>query len=87
MFTGLIAGVGRLAARETRGGDGWVIAVEFGKTPRAYSVLTYGNSNKEGSPYFADQLELYANKQMKTVAFTEEEIRTGVVREYRPGSE
>ena len=73
--------------RETRGGDGWVIAIEFGKTPRAYSVLTYGNSNKESSSYYADQLELYANKQMKTVAFTEEEIRKGVVREYRPGLE
>ncbi|WP_411274710.1 penicillin acylase family protein, partial [Daejeonella sp.] len=71
--------------RETRGGDGWVIAVEFDKTPRAYSVLTYGNSNKESSPYFADQLELYADKKMKAVAFTEEEIKKGVVREYRPG--
>ena len=73
--------------RETRGGDGWVIAVEFGKTPRAYSVLAYGESNKEGSPYFADQLELYGDKQMKKVAFTEEDIKKGVVREYRPGKE
>ena len=71
--------------RETRGGDGWVIAVEFGKTPRAYSVLTYGESNKEGSPYFADQLELYANKEMKKVAFTEKDIEKGLIREYRPG--
>ncbi len=73
--------------RETRGGDGWVIAIEFGKTPRAYSVLTYGQSNKDGSPYFADQLELYANKQMKTVAFTEADIAKSIVKEYRPGRE
>ncbi|MES3016871.1 MAG: penicillin acylase family protein [Bacteroidota bacterium] len=73
--------------RETRGGDGWVIAIEFGKIPRAYSVLTYGESNKESSPYFADQLELYANKQMKTVAFTEADIKKSVVKEYRPGKE
>lgn len=73
--------------RETRGGDGWVIAVEFGKTPRAYSVLTYGNSNKEGSPHFADQLELYADKKMKPVVYTEEDIKKGVIREYRPGRE
>ncbi len=74
--------------RETRGGDGWVIAVEFGKTkPRAYSVLTYGESNKDGSPYFADQLELYANKQMKLVAFTETDIKKGMIKEYRPGKE
>jgi acyl-homoserine-lactone acylase len=73
--------------RETRGGDGWIIAVEFGKTPRAYSVLAYGQSNKPDSPYFADQLELFANKQMKSVAFTEEDIRKQVIREYRPGKE
>ena len=73
--------------RETRGGDGWIIAVEFGKTPRAYSVLAYGQSNKPESPYFADQLELFANKQMKSVAFTEEDIRKQVIREYRPGKE
>jgi acyl-homoserine-lactone acylase len=73
--------------REARGGDGWVIAVEFGKTPRAYSVLAYGQSNKDGSPYFADQLELYANKQMKRVAYTEDEIKKDLVKEYRPGKE
>ena len=73
--------------RETRGGDGWIIAVEFGKTPRAYSVLAYGQSNKPDSPYFADQLELFANKQMKPVAFTEADIRKQVIREYRPGKE
>ncbi|MGB4397896.1 MAG: penicillin acylase family protein, partial [Daejeonella sp.] len=73
--------------RETRGGDGWVIAVEFGKTPRAYSVLTYGNSNKESSPHFADQLELYADKKMKPVVFTDEDIKKGVIKEYRPGRE
>lgn len=73
--------------RETRGGDGWVIAVEFGKTPRAYSVLAYGESNKPGSPYFADQLKLFTNQQMKPVAYTKEEIKKGLVREYHPGRE
>ena len=73
--------------RETRGGDGWVIAVEFGKKPRAYSVLAYGQSNKDGSPYFADQLELYADKKMKPVAFTDEEVAKGLLKEYRPGKE
>lgn len=73
--------------REVRGGDGWILAVEFGKTPRAYSVLVYGDSNKQDSPYFADQLEMYANKKMKPVAFTEDDITKGVVREYRPGKE
>lgn len=73
--------------REVRGGDGWIIAIEFGKVPRAYSVLAYGESNKEDSSYFADQLEMYANKEMKSVAFTEAEILKRMIREYRPGKE
>lgn len=73
--------------REVRGGDGWVLAVEFGKKPRAYSVLAYGESNKLKSPYFADQLDLYARKTMKKVVFSEEEIAQETVKEYRPGKE
>lgn len=71
--------------REARGGDGWIIAVEFGKTPKAYSVLAYGQSNKPGSPYFADQLQMFTDKKMKPVAFTEGEIKKQILKEYRPG--
>jgi hypothetical protein len=37
-------------ARIVDGGDGWVLAVEFGPVPRAYSVLAYGQSNDPASP-------------------------------------
>ena len=70
-----------------RTGDAWVLAVEFGEKPRAYSVLVYGNTNQEGSPYFYDQAEIFANKQLKPVAFAEEEIRRDLVERYRPGQE
>lgn len=73
--------------REVRGGDGWVLAVEFGDIPRAYSVLAYGQSIKEDSPHFNDQLELFTNNEMKQVAFTEEDIMDQFVREYHPGEE
>ncbi len=53
-------------------GDGWVFAVEFGETPRAYSVLAYGQSSREDSPHLTDQLEMFARGEMKRVAFTEE---------------
>jgi acyl-homoserine-lactone acylase len=66
-------------------GDGWVLAVEFDDPPRAYSVLAYGNSNREASPHFYDQAELFADNEMKPVAFTEEEIAADLVRRYRPG--
>jgi hypothetical protein len=41
--------------RVVDGGDGWVLAVEFGNEPRAYSVLAYGQSPDPQSPYHADQ--------------------------------
>lgn len=73
--------------REVQGGDGWVIAIEFGETPRAYSVLAYGESIKENSPYFGDQLELFATEKMKRVAYTEQDILKQIIKEYRPGKE
>jgi len=71
--------------RRVRGGDGWVLAVEFGDVPRAYSILAYGQSGREDSPHFSDQLRLFANREMKPVAFTEAAIREATIREYRPG--
>ncbi len=71
--------------REVTGGDGWVLAVEFGKVPKAYSILAYGQSNKPDSPYFDDQLEMFASNTMKPVAYTEEEVLRQLIREYRPG--
>ena len=70
-----------------RTGDAWVLAVEFGDPPRAYSVLAYGNSNQEDSPYFYDQAEMFANNTLKAVAYTEEEIQKDLVERYRPGKE
>ena len=59
--------------------------MEFGETPRAYSVLLYGNSNQEDSPYFYDQAEMFANNRMKRVAYTESDIAAMLVESYRPG--
>lgn len=70
---------------QVRGGDGWVLAVEFGDPPRAYSVLAYGQSDEPDSPHFNDQLELFAENRMKPVAFTEADVRAATLREYRPG--
>jgi acyl-homoserine-lactone acylase len=66
-------------------GDAWVLAVEFGETPRAYSVLAYGQSSRVDSPHLTDQLEMFARGQLKRVAFTEEEIARDLTRSYRPG--
>jgi acyl-homoserine-lactone acylase len=73
---------GRAAANR---GDGWVLAVEFGDEPRAFTILSYGQSNRESSPHFDDQAALFARGEMKRVAFTDEEIERAAVRRYRPG--
>jgi len=67
------------------GGDGWVLAVEFGDTPRAYSILAYGQSRLPSSPWHADQAEMFARGEMKKVAFTEKDIDAQTVVKFRPG--
>jgi acyl-homoserine-lactone acylase len=69
------------------GGDGWVLAVEFGKQPRAYSILAYGQSSKETSPHSNDQAGMFARHEMKRVAFSEDEIEEQQICRYRPGEE
>jgi acyl-homoserine-lactone acylase len=71
--------------RSVIGGDGWVLAVEFGDIPRAYSVLAYGQSPDPASPYHSDQAELFARGEMKRVAFTASDVDAQAVRRYRPG--
>jgi len=71
--------------RVARGGDGWVLAVEFTPVPRAYSVLAYGQSARPESPHFADQAAMFARGEMKRVAFTRDDVEKGTLRRYRPG--
>ena len=71
--------------RAVSGGDGWVLAVEFGDQPRAYSVLAYGNSNRPDSPLYGNQAELFARGEMKKVLWLEKDIAAGTVQRYRPG--
>jgi len=73
---------GKLAAS---GGDGWILAVEFGDVPRALSVLAYGESLRTNSPWFADQTEMFAKGQLKKVSFTSADVDAQAVTRYRPG--
>jgi len=73
---------GKLSAS---GGDGWILAVEFGEVPRALSVLAYGESSRRDSPWFADQAEMFAKGMLKKVAFTAADVDAQAVTRYRPG--
>jgi acyl-homoserine-lactone acylase len=67
------------------GGDGWVIAVEFGDVPRAYSILAYGQSSLSSSAWHADQAEMFAKGEFKKVAFVAADVEAQRVTKYRPG--
>ncbi len=73
---------GKLSAN---GGDGWVLAVEFGETPRAFSALAYGNSSRPESPWYSTQAELFAKGNLKPVAFTAADVEKSALVRYRPG--
>ena len=73
--------------RSAIGGDGWILAVEFGDIPRAYTVLAYGESPKEDSPYHSDQAEMFAKGEMKRVAFTAKDVEAATVKRYNPGAQ
>lgn len=73
--------------RVVSGGDGWVLAVEFGAVPRAYSVLAYGESAKRASKHHSDQVTMFARGELKVVAFTQRDVDQQAVRRYHPGLE
>jgi len=66
-------------------GDGWVLAIEFGDPPRAYSVLAYGESPRIESPWYSDQAEMFARGEMKKVAFIQKDVDAQAVTRFRPG--
>ena len=67
-------------------GDGWILGIEFAKSgPRALSILAYGQSPDSTSPHYADQAEMFAKGQMKTVRFTDADIKKFTVQSYKPG--
>jgi acyl-homoserine-lactone acylase len=65
-------------------GDGWVLAVEFAKPVKAFSVVAYGQTTNSNSRHSRDQIELFANHKYKPVWFSEAQIRANLEREYRP---
>jgi acyl-homoserine-lactone acylase len=70
--------------RVATGGDGWILAVEFADVPRAWSVLAYGQSPDEDSPYYDSQAEMFAKGELKRVPLTPDEIEKAAVRTYHP---
>lgn len=62
------------------GGDSWVGVIEFGDSPRAKVLLSYGNASQEDSPHNGDQLELFSAKKLRDAWITAEQLEGHVVR-------
>jgi acyl-homoserine-lactone acylase len=67
-----------------RGGDSYVLAVEFTSPPTAYSIVAYSQSDDPKSPHFADQSRLFAEEKWKRAWFSEEDIAKNLERAYHP---
>ncbi len=48
-------------------GDTWVLALDYGDVNNAMAVTTYSSASQVDSAHLADQLPLYANKEMRKV--------------------
>jgi penicillin amidase len=66
-------------------GHSYVAVIEFGETPRAMSVVAFGQSSDPESPHYLDQMPLYLDKRFKPVWFTRGEIDANLERRYSPG--
>lgn len=67
-------------------GESYIQLVKFPKDalPEIESILSYGVSTHEDSPYFANQMELYSKKQTKKMTLDKAKVRQEAVRTYHP---
>lgn len=56
-------------------GDSYVAAIEFSDPVRARVLTSYGNASQPGSPNVGDQLALFAQKMLRPVWRTRQEIK------------
>ena len=56
-------------------GSSFIMAMEFtDQGPKGRAVLTYGESSDPASPNFADQTQLFSNKEWRPILFSEAEV-------------
>ena len=56
------------------GGDSYQAIIEFGRKPRAMSLVSYGNASQIGSKHRTDQLKFYSEKKLRPVWLDKTEI-------------
>ncbi|MDH3522307.1 MAG: penicillin acylase family protein, partial [Acidobacteriota bacterium] len=66
-------------------GNSFVAVVELGDRVRALAVTAGGESGDPSSPHFDDQVQRYAEGNLRPVYFYPEDISAHAERVYRPG--
>jgi acyl-homoserine lactone acylase PvdQ len=65
-------------------GNTYVAVIEFGRRPRAQSLLVFGQSADPKSPHHFDQAPLYSGQRFKPAWMTLGQIKKHLERKYRP---
>jgi acyl-homoserine-lactone acylase len=68
-------------------GNSFIAAVEFGKTVRAKTIITGGESSDPASPHFSDQAQGYLDGKFKDVLFYKDDVLQNMERTYHPGDQ
>ena len=66
-------------------GNSFVAVVEFGEKVKAKSMLAGGQSGDPKSVHFDDQMQRYADRKFKTVAYYREDVLKRAKSTYHPG--
>jgi acyl-homoserine-lactone acylase len=66
-------------------GNSFVAVVEFGPTVHALAVTAGGESGHPDSPHFKDEVQRYADGNLRPVYFYPDELQGHIERRYRPG--
>lgn len=67
-------------------GNSFVAVVEFGPRVSARAVMAGGQSGDPASPHFADQIQRYADGDLRKVYFYPDELKGHVEKTYHPGN-
>ena len=59
-------------------GETYVAAIEFGERPTAKALLTYGNATQKGNPHIGDQLDLFAQKELRKVWYERADVEANL---------
>lgn len=67
-------------------GESFILFATYGEdgVEKVETINCFGTSNHEDSPHYNDQMEMYVNKQLKSISMDKEEILEKAIKIYQP---